>query len=250
MSPYNYSQYMKDINFLNRYRERERRRRTKPVVLTLEVLAVFMIGYILLAPFEPLAVYDIFMKNSVEPAPDEAVAVPANTEKIGSNIIDIANAAGTANKAVPSVSPKTASVKQAVDTVKRDNRLVIATIGVDAHISTNKNPRTGLNEGVWMDPSGSTPNKGGNTVIAGHRWKYLPPNNTTFYLLDKVKVGDEMSTTWNNKKYVYKVKEVKIVDPDDAGILSPTHNPTLTLYTCTPLFSMKHRLVVISELMQ
>jgi sortase A len=84
-------------------------------------------------------------------------------------------------------------------------------------------------------------------VIAGHRWKYLPPNNTTFYLLDKVKIGDTLSVTWQNKKYVYIVKDIKIVDSNDTTLLQPTKTPTLTVYTCTPIYSTKHRLVLIAE---
>ena len=127
-----------------------------------------------------------------------------------------------------------------------ENRLVIPKIGVDTQIVEGKTEAT-LYKGVWRVPSGSTPDVGSNTVLTGHRFQYRPPNNTTFYLLDKLTVGDEVIVFWNQVKYQYKVTETKVVANNDFSIQSAASDPRLTLYTCTPLFSTTKRLVVIAS---
>jgi len=104
-----------------------------------------------------------------------------------------------------------------------------------------------LNTGIWRWPDGSTPDRGSNTILIGHRFTYTNPRGV-FYFLNKVKTGDEIGITWQNKQYVYKVSGVKIVPPTDTSILNPTDKPTLTLYTCTPLWWPKDRLVVTAHL--
>ena len=55
-----------------------------------------------------------------------------------------------------------------------------------------------LNHGILRWPASSTPDKGGNTVLIGHRFTYSHPQGV-FYYLDKVKVGDKLSVAWGNK---------------------------------------------------
>jgi sortase A len=96
-------------------------------------------------------------------------------------------------------------------------------------------------------PDSSTPDQGGNTVITGHRFKYLPPNNLTFYLFDKLAAGDIISVIWHEQEYYYRIKETKIVDKTETSILNQTREPILTLFTCHPIYSEENRLVVIAE---
>jgi sortase A len=102
--------------------------------------------------------------------------------------------------------------------------------------------------GAWRVPESSTPDKGGNTVITGHRFKYLPPSNLTFYLLDKMETGDIISVVYKEKEYYYRVKEIKIVDKTELSILAPTKEPILTIFTCHPIYSTEKRLVVTGDL--
>lgn len=127
-----------------------------------------------------------------------------------------------------------------------DNRLVIPKIGVDTQIVEGKTETT-LYQGVWRVPSGSTPDQGSNTILTGHRFQYRPPNNTTFYLLDKLTAGDEVIVFWNQKKHEYRVTETKVVANNDFSIQAGTSDTRLTLYTCTPLFSTTKRLVVVAS---
>jgi sortase A len=127
------------------------------------------------------------------------------------------------------------------------NRVIIPKIGVNAKVVEGESDQA-LLKGAWHLPSTSTPDQGSNTVITGHRFRFLPPNNTTFYLLDKLGVDDQITVIWEDKEYHYKVKETKVVTPEQVEILEPSDQSILTLFTCTPLFTSEKRLVIISEL--
>lgn len=127
------------------------------------------------------------------------------------------------------------------------DRLIIPKIGVNAPIVEAENEDIGLSRGAWRVPDSSTPDKGGNTVISGHRFKYLPPNNLTFYLLDKMAVGDDFFIYWHGQTYQYQVAETKIVANTDFSILQDSKIPTVTLFTCHPLYSTTNRLVVVGH---
>jgi sortase A len=104
-----------------------------------------------------------------------------------------------------------------------------------------------LDQGIWHWPMSSTPDKGSNTVLLGHRFTYTNPNGVLYHL-DKVRVGDNLAVIWSNHKYVYTVQKVQTVVPSMTDVVAPTVNPTLTIYTCTPLWSPHNRLVVTAEL--
>jgi len=106
-----------------------------------------------------------------------------------------------------------------------------------------------LDQGIWRWPLGSTPDKGGNTVLIGHRFTYTQPQGV-FYFLNKVQMDDQIGLLWNNQKYVYKVTEIKEVPPTETSVQDPTTDARLTMYTCTPLWMPKNRLVVIAELVE
>jgi sortase (surface protein transpeptidase) len=54
-----------------------------------------------------------------------------------------------------------------------------------------------LNQGIWRWPVGSTPAKGGNTVLIGHRFTYTIPKGV-FYYLNKLAIGDQIGLFWNS----------------------------------------------------
>lgn len=126
-----------------------------------------------------------------------------------------------------------------------DNRLVVPTMALDEHIYGGDSEYI-LSKGVWRRPLTSTPDKGGNTVIIGHRFTYH--NSAVFYNLDKVRVGDKLAVYWEQKMYSYEISSVFVVNPDQISIEDNTTKPMLTLYTCTPLWTSKQRLVVQANL--
>lgn len=132
--------------------------------------------------------------------------------------------------------------------VPKENRLIIPSIGVDMLILEGANEKVLDRGGIWRIPTSSNPSQGSNTVLSGHRWQYLPPSSRTLYLLDKVQVGEPIIVYWNGQEYDYRVARREVVDPTRTDIQNATTNPQLTIFTCTPLFSTKQRLVLYGDL--
>jgi LPXTG-site transpeptidase (sortase) family protein len=133
------------------------------------------------------------------------------------------------------------------ETVPRptENRLMIPGMALDQQVFEGKTAQT-LNKGLWHRPHTSTPDKGGNTVFVGHRLTYTNPRGTLYHL-DKVHTGDEVGVWWKNKMYTYTITEIKVVRATEVIIEDQTDEPQLTIYTCTPLWLPKDRLVVIAK---
>ena len=68
------------------------------------------------------------------------------------------------------------------------------------------------------------------------------------YHLDKLKVGNTIEVFWAGQRYAYVVDAILITPPTAVEIEQPTSQPTLTIYTCTPLFTVDKRLVVRAHL--
>lgn len=134
-------------------------------------------------------------------------------------------------------------------TTPQPNSVIIPSMLLDQPIleGTIANQYKVLNQGIWRWPRSSTPDKGGNTVLIGHRFTYTNPRGV-FYFLNKVKVGDDIGVVWSNRSYTYRVVSINEVPPTDTAIENNTPNPELTLFTCTPLWLPKHRLIVVAHL--
>jgi len=130
--------------------------------------------------------------------------------------------------------------------IPAENRLIVPSMQLDATIYDGQSAAT-LSKGLWRRPLSSTPDKGGNTVIAGHRFTYTNPKGI-FYYLNKVQIGEQIGVYWQGTKYVYKVTGIRIVPPTEISVESPTADARLTLYTCTPLWAPHQRLIIIAKL--
>lgn len=135
------------------------------------------------------------------------------------------------------------------DSSPQSNHIIIPSMLLNAPIYEGSvaNQYSVLNRGIWHFPSASSPNKGGNTVLIGHRFTYTKPEGI-FYYLNKVKIGDQMAVWWSNREYVYKVTSVTTVNPSDTAIENNSIRPELTIFTCTPLLLPKDRLVIVASL--
>ncbi len=129
--------------------------------------------------------------------------------------------------------------------IPQQNTLVIPVLNMREEVFDGPDQHT-LNKGIWHLPDNSTPIIGGNTIMAGHRFTYS--GKAVFYYLDKVHTGDEMTLYWQGKRYDYLVTGVNQVPPTDTSLIAQTADPTLTIYTCTPLWSAKDRLVITAKL--
>lgn len=185
----------------------------KSLNILTSVLIVVLTIYVVANPFLPKAIF----ANSTESEVHEP--------EVASNVLG----EGTKEPLPPPVSYE-------------NNRIIIPSIKVDASINEGFNDEA-LDTGMWRLPYTSTPDRGGNTVITGHRvLRTSGPN--TFYNMHKVKMGDEVIIKWLDKEYIYKVYEIIIVLPDQREIEENTEDSILTLYTCTPAWTHQKRLVV------
>lgn len=191
-----------------------RRSRRSRILLSLISL---LVGIVILAiPFSPWILYHAF-----KPEP----SLPYASRLAGTSLFP------------------TIAAKEPV--IPKDNRLVIPKIGVNVEIVEGQDERA-LWRGIWHLPQTSTPDKGGNTVLTGHRFQYLA-GPRTLYLLDQMQIGDVIIVYWQGKEYDYQVRERRIVNPTAVEILDNTDQPQLTVFTCTPIFSTKQRLVLFAD---
>lgn len=129
-----------------------------------------------------------------------------------------------------------------VPVVPEADTLSIPQIGVFAPIIEGPTARA-MEMGVWHRPGTGDPVVGGNMVLVGHRFLYTS-GPKTFYHLDKVAVGDILTVYWQKQAYRYEVESVLVTQPDAVEIEQASSTPLLTVYTCTPLFTVDKRLVI------
>jgi LPXTG-site transpeptidase (sortase) family protein len=151
----------------------------------------------------------------------------------------------------PFVTPRVSMAAETSPTsvvvpIPEQNTLLIPEIDVHTQIVEGDTSKA-LETGIWHRPKTSTPDKGGNTVLVGHRFLYTAGPHT-FYHLDKLKVGDRIVLYWQKKRYEYVVDSILVTSPLATEIEQQTSQPILTLYTCTPLFTVDKRLVVRAHL--
>lgn len=118
-----------------------------------------------------------------------------------------------------------------------ENRLYIPSINVN--VSYAAGGPEALDKGAWWRKSDNgNPKDGGNFVIAAHRFQIGPTphrtiNNSPFYNIDRLKVGEDITVDYAGKRYEYTIAEIRRVNPDAIEIEERTQDPRLTLYTCT-----------------
>ena len=104
--------------------------------------------------------------------------------------------------------------------------LRIPRIGLEAPVLEGTDSLT-LNYAVGRIRGTARPGEGGNIGIAGHR-------DTFFRGLKDVSVGNSLQLESSGETAVYIVDRIRIVNPEDVGVLKPRSLPTLTLVTCYP----------------
>ena len=129
--------------------------------------------------------------------------------------------------------------------VKGDMLCILRIPSIDS-----ENPvREGVSAGVLADSLGHEPETAmmgetGNCVIAGHRNYTF---GSFFNRLNEVVEGDMIYIDTASDTFSYKVREIKVVEPEDLSVLENTDEEILTLYTCTPIYVATHRLVIVAE---
>lgn len=93
-----------------------------------------------------------------------------------------------------------------------------------------------------------SPGSMGNYSLAGHRsYTY----GRMFNRLNEIEKGDTIEIIHNSEKFVYKVIDTFIVNPQDTWVLNDEKDKeTITLVTCHPIRIANQRLIVKGELVE
>lgn len=142
--------------------------------------------------------------------------------------------------ATPTISPNKQIAEAAPAQSASVNTVIIPKIGVRTAIL--EGPTLGIlnrQEGVWHQTGVFDKS---NFVLAGHRFKYLPPNTSTLYNLDKLSPGDVIIVDWHGRRTVFTIATMATVPATDVAVAAPSSIPRLTIYTCNEK-SQTHRVV-------
>ena len=122
-------------------------------------------------------------------------------------------AATTTSETLP--SPKDPPDPNATVPIKEIGRIEIPRMKLDTTMVEGVSLPT-LDNGPGHWPGTAMPGHLGNVVIAGHRVSGPKP----FYDIDKLQPGDPVTFVVDGGRYVYTVRETKIVKPNAMWILS------------------------------
>lgn len=150
----------------------------------------------------------------------------------------------------PLITMKPIDVKTLPAPEKKENRIVIPKIGVNIPYGPGE---SSLDRGAqWRYPDRGNPDKGGNFIIAAHRFSIQPtPQGTIekspFYHIDKLVVGDKLVVDYEGTRYGYEITKMFDVKPTQIKIEAPSTDPKLTLYSCELGGAEDGRVVVVAK---
>jgi sortase A len=131
-----------------------------------------------------------------------------------------------------------------------DDRVIIPKIGVNIPYGEGE---ASLDNGAWWRyPERGNPEKGGNFILAAHRFEIRPTPQATwekspFYRVDQLGTGDEIIVDYNGKRYGYKVDHTIEVKPTQIEVEAPSDEPKLTLYSCDLGGAKSGRIVIVAK---
>ena len=109
-----------------------------------------------------------------------------------------------------------------------------------------------LSKGLAQLPGSALPGEKGNMFISGHSAlnNFFVGQKAIFANLTDFKKGDEILVEAANSKFVYKVVEIKVVDPSDLSVIpAPDEQGRyISLMTCVPPGLNFKRLVVLGKM--
>lgn len=143
--------------------------------------------------------------------------------------------------------------------VGQEARIIIPKINVDVPVVYDVDSleesaiQEGLNDGVvdYNYPGTVNPGEIGNNVIVGHSSNNFLNSGKykfAFVLLDRLEEGDTFMLHYEGTRYVYKITNKEVVEPDDfSNVTQTSSTPLTTLITCTPPGTSWRRLIIQGE---
>lgn len=103
-----------------------------------------------------------------------------------------------------------------------------------------------LKKGVGQHVGTANPGETGNLVVSAHNDIF----GELFKDLDKLKTGDTIIVTTQDRSFTYVVNGTQIVEPTRVDLMAPTPEKTLTMISCYPYRIDTHRIVVTAILQE
>jgi sortase A len=124
-------------------------------------------------------------------------------------------------------------------------QIQIPAIGVSAPIVLGDGWEQ-LKKGVGQHVGTANPGEVGNVVVSAHNDIF----GELFKDLDKLKTGDTVILTTQDRSFTYVITGTQIVEPTRVDLMAPTPEKTLTMISCYPYRIDTHRIVVTAILQE
>lgn len=218
------------------------------VLLGVEVLAVVgligmvFIGFWMLQTFNQQAVASLQQPTSAPTALITAVVLPSGHTPPNApngaqpNDAEIPEHLHPLVQSLANIPVPTAGLQQAV-------RIQIPAIGVDAPVVQGDGWEQ-LKKGVAQHIGTPDPGENGNIVLSAHDDIF----GEIFRNIDRLKPGDVVILSTNQRHYTYVVTGAQIVEPTRVDVMNSTANAAVTLISCYPYLIDNQRIVVSAVL--
>lgn len=203
-----------------------------------------VLTYTLIAAGCLLLIYDIAVRLSGGPAPEEPniridpVPTPSSS-----------SSSEPEPESTPS-SPLADYVGKLVITQERsaysegEMKLIVPRLELESLVM-NGETNESMAKGVGLYNYSQLPNEeNGNVSIVGHRDIY----GKEFYYIDTITDGDLLYLEYKGMLYTYEYMETTVVKADDWDPIRVKDAPRLTLTSCDPIGTAKNRIVVTASL--
>jgi sortase A len=186
------------------------------VVVGAILLGVYVAARIHAAVLSRVALREFAQAEQREPAPGEAAGAPAGSQsKVDFSLWSMKRITAYEESLKQQFGPPLAV-------------LGIPKIGVEVPVFDGTGDLT-LNRGVGRIVGSGRVGQGGNVGIAGHRDGF-------FRGLKDVVVGDRIELRTPRRTEIYRVDQIRIVQPTEVDVLKDWGVATLTLVTCYPFY--------------
>lgn len=142
------------------------------------------------------------------------------------------------------------------ENVGKESKIIIPKINLDVPVIydvkgyNESQIQEGLERGVVHYGTTALPGEKGNNVIVGHssnNYFNSGEYKFAFVLLFRLEKDDTFILHHKGQRYIYKVFNKQVIDPNDFSLVQPTDRPITTLITCTPPGTSWKRLVIQAE---
>lgn len=237
-------------------------KRQKNTLIVLIVIAMFLaVGLIVLYEQEkeipdleintiadatqlPIIKVMISLGSAVEEPPiqtnDPFAAATYNPDQPELSMEPTASADSTKPNPIATLSPAYVRMPTAepavtpIPTVPNGMAFTLSILGKTVNVTSNVNADTLEKTPGWL-PTSAKPGEEGVCIVYGHR------NRKHLQILKEVEIGDEIDAILaNGKVYTYIVKEIEILEKDEALQIPTIDGKQLFLMTCYPFYYTGH----------